>query len=211
MAEAKDSKLTSDKAKKATQDKAVELVSGRRRRKRDSRTPYIVMAVIFVVILAALFFVILKRKPAGSAVAAKGKSAAKEGSRRSQKKAEGRSKIQKAEKPSSVTGSLAAEPPARRQRRADLSRGAKRRTPREKVSRQAPERGKKTRRAGGRGSTPKSWLVNGISEGTALIGGRAVRGGDVLRGRIIRDVGADYVRVEYGGATYSLRVGDQMP
>jgi len=140
MAEAKDSKLTSDKAKKATQDKAFELVSGRRRPKRDNRKPFLLMAVVFVVILAALFFVITKRKPARSAVAAKSKGAARESTRRSRKKAEGRSKIEKAAKPSPVTGSLAAEPPARRQRGADVSRVERRRTPRERVSRRAPER-----------------------------------------------------------------------
>ena len=53
--------------------------------------------------------------------------------------------------------------------------------------------------------------LTAIGEGTAMFGKRTVRVGDVLRGRIVREIAADGVKLEYAGATFSVRIGEALP
>jgi hypothetical protein len=54
-------------------------------------------------------------------------------------------------------------------------------------------------------------VVTAIGEGSAIIGNRPVHVGDVIRGRVILEIGADAVKVEYGGTIYTIRIGEALP
>jgi cytoskeletal protein RodZ len=222
MAGAKEKKIAADKARKETRDRAIDLVTGRRRPKKDNKMmTFAIVAAVIVVVVGGLILV-TRKKPAPAPLASKTSrttksSAENQGaSRRAQKKSDRSARSAKSDKPASpMTGSLSAAPAPRRVRVAAVPhvRAQKPQRPqRNQAQTQPAPRTKKDRSSGRtRQSAPGSWEVTGISEGTVLIGNRAAREGDVIRGRIVREVGADFVHVEYSGATYTLRVGDAMP
>jgi hypothetical protein len=205
MADAKETreiKGTPEKARKLVSDKAIELVRARKARKSDNRVFLYVVLVVFVIAMALLLSGAFKKKPAGSLASAV-KRETKGAARRVRQGLADRPKKQTAP---AAAGNLARKPAPRRQRERGVSRAERRRAPRERIPRQP-----RSKRSGSRRTAPESSVITVIGEGTALIGNRTVRSGDVIRGRIVRDIGADFIRLEYGGASYTLKVGDELP
>jgi predicted nucleic acid-binding Zn ribbon protein len=202
MAEVKVTKPVQDRLKKSPRDRSVELISVKRARKRDTKWPLYLIIAIFVIVMVLLVSGAMKKKPAGSRLATT-KSRVKEAPGRGSKKdlkqptTQARAQAPRAAPP---------RPAAERRRETGASRGERRRAARVKL-------GAKEKRAS-RGSVrqgSESGQITGIAAGAALIGRRTVRSGDVIGGRIIREVGPDFVRVEYGGVTYTLRIGEELP
>jgi len=202
-----------DKAKAAAASKSVQALAGKRkaqRKKKDNAPVFYIAAGVFVVLLAAVSLGAFKKKP--SAGLARSPKTADGAITRKARKASGDSTAAPKKKPA-ARGAAAATATARRAPRAS---GLRQRQP--VASR--PQRARPARVPGDRSRKPKQKTVRrvagsdrltAIGEGTALIGDRTVRAGDVIRGRVIQEIGSDVVRVEYGGTVFTVRIGEALP
>ena len=202
-----------DKEKSKAASKSVAALAGRKRTQKKDNTPIVYAAMaIFAVLMIAIFFFALKKKPGAPGSM---KPAAKEVTRKARKAAvEATEAVASGRKKRRAPAAAAAAAPAPkrtprtaglRSRQPVASRTERVRTP--KVRR---ERTTGTRRSGSKRSATADELT-AIGEGTAMFGKRSVRVGDVIRGRVIREITPEGVKLEYAGAIFSVRIGEAIP
>jgi hypothetical protein len=204
MVEAKEARKPEEKKPKPTKDRAAELVARKKGRKGASNAPYYGIVFVFVIIVALILGMVFKPKPRKTGSLATAKSDTRE-SRRVRKKDEAKAD-RKATRAAARTRTRTRRTPAER-----VEREARERPARKRGARVTEARERRPKRGTTRKATRGPQAVMAIFEGSALVGERTVRAGDVVRGRLVKEVGPDYIRVEYGGAAYTLRVGDELP
>ena len=195
---------------KGTKDKGTPAKKkGVRGRQPMSNKVPIVAAAVLLVAVAVVVVLMLSKKPASGGTA--GRTATKDAPRRATK-----SGAAAAARPAaSPAPSAAARSPASAARHPRVPPPAP--APRERPVREprvatASPRSSKSSNAAGRHSTvPRIQELTAISEGSALIGNRTAREGDVIKGCLIQEIATDRVTVVFQGASYTLHIGDQLP
>jgi hypothetical protein len=204
-------KSASDKAKAEAASKSVKALAGKKKaqnRKKDNRPMFYGAAFVFVALLALVVMGGMKKKAAGSLV--KGVKSAAGAVTRKARKAGSDSTATPRKKPSAPGISAGA------QRRAPRAKGLRQRQPvasrprKDRVARTPTDRTQRSRSPSSKLRTSPN-VVTAIGEGSAIIGNRPVHVGDVIRGRVILEIGADAVKVEYGGTIYTIRIGEALP
>ena len=184
--------------------------STRRSRRQAAGLMPIVLAVGVLVVLVIVLLLTIFKKPA--ATSTKLKAVARgETTRRARRAANASAGDGNEPAPPSRPRTAAAPKaaPVRRERAPAPPRVQKERPVRE--TRTSADRARALRTETKRSSTARNQVVTAISEGTAMIGRRSVREGDVIRGRVIQEIAADRIVVEYNGVSYGLSVGDALP
>jgi hypothetical protein len=205
---------TPDKGRTDAASKSVAALTSRKRpAKRDNSKLVYAAAAVFAILVIVMLGAVLKKKPGSAASSAR--SAAAAVTRKAKKAAGDVAEVTTGRKQRAATPSpgAAAAPVARhtprsaglRSREPVASRRERVRTARVPREKPVRSRDKTSRRSTGADE------VTAIGEGTALIGKRTVRVGDVIRGRVVREIGADFVKVEYGGTVFSVRIGEALP
>jgi hypothetical protein len=202
----------SEKSKAAS--KSFAALSGRKSvaKKDSARTTYAVMAGVAILVVLLLAFA-LKKKPAAAGGA---KTVAKEVTRKAKKAADDVAMAAAIKKrhPAPVAAETPAATPA--PKRTSRSAGIRSRQPvasrtdRVRTPKVRRDRTTGSRRTGTKHATGSDELT-AIGEGTAMFGKRTVRVGDVIRGRVIREITAEGVRLDYAGTTFSVRIGEVLP
>ncbi len=204
-------KSASDKAKAEAASKSVKALAGKRKahqKKKDNRPVFYGAAVVFVALLMLVVMGGMKKKAAGSLV--KGVKSAAGAVTRKARKAGADSTATPRKKPSAPGISAGA------QRRAPRAKGLRQRQPvasRPRIARAtraSTDRTQRSKNQSGKQRTSPN-TVSAIGEGSAMIGNRPVHVGDVIRGRVILEIGGDAVKVEYGGTIYTIRIGEALP
>jgi hypothetical protein len=205
-----DAKPGPDKAKAEAASKSVKALAGKKKalQKKDNRPLFYGVALVFAVLLTVVVLSAMKKKTTGGLVRS-AKSATGEVTRKA-RKAGGDSAVAPRKKSSAPRMS------AKAQRHAPRAKGLRQRQPvasrprKERAVRTPTDRTQRSRGQSSRQRTSPN-LVTAIGEGSAMIGNRPVHAGDVIRGRVIQEIGADAIKVEYGGAVFSVRIGEALP
>ena len=203
---------TLDKGRSDAASKSVAALTSRKKvAKRDNSKLVYAGAAVFAILVIIMLSAVLKKKPGSAASSAR--SAAAAVTRKAKKAADDPAVAATRRKKTPQPGATAAAPAERRTPR---SAGLRSREPvasrRERVrtARVPREKPVRTRDKASRRSSGTD-EVTAIGEGTALIGKRTVRVGDVVRGRVVREIGSDVVKIEYGGTIFSIRIGEALP
>ena len=202
-------KSASDKAQAAS--KSVKALAGKKKtqqKKKDNRPVFYGAALVFVVLLTLVVTGGMKKKTAGGLVKSV-KSAAGAVTRKARKAGDDSTATPR-KKPSAPGISAGA------QRRAPRAKGLRQRQPlasrprSARATRTPTDRTQRSKNQSGKQRTSPN-TVSAIGEGSAMIGNRPVHVGDVIRGRVVQEIGADAVKVEYGGTIYTIRIGEALP
>jgi hypothetical protein len=198
------------KAKAEAASKSVKALAAKKKtqKKKDNRPLFYGGALVFAALLTIVVLSTMKKKPATNLVS--GAKTAAQAVTRKVRKAAGDSTAAPRKKPPAAAMSAApsrgtARAEGLRQRQPVVSRPTIARTPKTPADRTVRSRSRSSRQS------PSSNIVTAIGEGSAMVGNRPVHAGDVIRGRVIQEIGADAIKVEYGGTVYSVRIGEALP
>lgn len=202
-------KAAPDKAKAQAASKSVKALAGKRKtqQKRDNRPLFYGAALVFAAVLTIVALSAFKKKPAANLVNSAGTAGAVN---RRVTNAAGDLTAAPRKKPSAgATSAAPARSTARdrglRQREPVASRPQGGRAPKTPADRTSRSRDQSSRQGSSSG------ILTAIGVGTAMVGSRPVQAGDVIRDRVIQEIGADAIKVEYNGTVYTVRIGDALP
>jgi hypothetical protein len=209
MVEAKGTKSAADKTKAAAASKFVQSLAAKKKaRRKDNRPLFYGAALVFAVVLTVVILSTLKKKPVTNLVK-DARTAGQAVTRKARRAASDSTAAPRSRHPVAVMPAAPARSTPRdrglRQRQPVASRPSGARTSKAATDRASRSRGQSSRQS------PGSDIVTAIGEGSAMVGSRQVHAGDVIRGRIIQEIGADAIKVEYVGTVFTVRIGDALP